>query len=491
MAERDGDEELLLSMMLAAGRLEEAEALLRERIWDLLPDALAPLWSPLMRCSPLELVDHPALLAARLRLGPHRDRSPVSVRAARAARERRRGEQISPWARCGELAHALHRALYAGDRDGMIDLYTRVRALIEDLVGSDAIEDAGGREVSELMFLADTVFRSGNTNPAAEIARFVVRVIEVGPYRLDPRGERLDAARRLILHDHRGRGLEDILDASVLLAGNQFLRHDGDIVVAAMIQMWQVMDDGEFEGADAHLRAAAERIADPGSWRILQLMRAHLAVHRRATEEIQTYVSAFERTTLATAGPFAQQAHSQIQRLADHLSRHTGHAVPSPGFLPVTPSPCAPFSPRIEFTVHLMEALYAVREGRLPEVRTALGRAAALSPRREIGLYTLAHATQDEVKALCTVAEDVPGAERLHLERALRIAGVLDAPTLEISQREREVLGHLRRGVTNPEMAEAMFVSVNTVKFHRANLMRKLGASHRDELLAAAAVRGL
>ena len=85
MAERDGDEELLLSMMLAAGRLEEAEALLRERIWDLLPDALAPLWSPLMRCSPLELVDHPALLAARLRLGPHRDRSPVSVRAAPAA----------------------------------------------------------------------------------------------------------------------------------------------------------------------------------------------------------------------------------------------------------------------------------------------------------------------------------------------------------------------------------------------------------------------
>ena len=492
-AERDGDEELLLSMMLAAGRLEEAEALLGEKIWDLLPNAMAPLWSPLMRRSPLELVEHPALLAARLRIGPHRTRSPVSLRAALSAQaqHRRRGEQISPWARCGELARELHLALYAGDREGMIDLYTRARALIEDLVGSDAIEDAGGREVSELMFLADTVFRSGNTIPAAEIARFAVRVIEVDPHRLDPRGERLDAARRLILHDHRARGLEDILDASVLLAGSQFLRHDGDIVVAAMIPMWQKMDDGDFEAADAHLRAASERLADPGSWPILQLMRAHLAVHRRATEEVQTYVSAFEHATLATVGPFAQQPHSQIQRLADHLSRHAGRPVPSPGFLPVTPSPGTPFYPRTEFTVHLMEALYAVREGRLPEVRAALGRAVALSPRREIGLYTLAHATQEEVKALRQVAEDVPGAERLHLERALRIAGALDTPTLEISQREREVLGLLRRGATNPEMAEAMFVSVNTVKFHRANLMRKLEASSRDELLAAAAVRGL
>ena len=53
------------------------------------------------------------------------------------------------------------------------------------------------------------------------------------------------------------------------------------------------------------------------------------------------------------------------------------------------------------------------------------------------------------------------------------------------------MLDHLRRGATNPQMAKAMFVSVNTVKFHRANLMRKLGASNRDELLHEAAVRGL
>ena len=85
----------------------------------------------------------------------------------------------------------------------------------------------------------------------------------------------------------------------------------------------------------------------------------------------------------------------------------------------------------------------------------------------------------------------MPGGERLRLDQAHAIAGALNRPTLEISGREREVLDLLRRGATNPQMAKAMFVSVNTVKFPRANLMRKLGASNRDELLHEAAVRGL
>jgi DNA-binding CsgD family transcriptional regulator len=220
-------------------------------------------------------------------------------------------------------------------------------------------------------------------------------------------------------------------------------------------------------------------------------MRAHMAVHRRALEEFERYVSAFERSTLATPGPFAQQTHSQIQRIADYMSRHAGRPVPSPGYLPVTPVPGRPFYPRTEFTVHLMEALYAVRDDRVPAARAALAKAVALTPRRELGLYTLAHATPEEVRALREVAADLPGGEQLRLERADGIAGILDSPTLEISEREQEVLAHLRRGATNPEMAKAMFVSVNTVKFHRANLMRKLGASSRDELLQEASVRGL
>ena len=488
-----GDRELLMSMHLAAGEIDGAEELLRERIWDLLPNAMAPLWAPLMRISPLALVERPALLAARLRLGADRRRSPVSVRAAQQALALRLSAPGAgtPWARSGALAYALALALHIGDREQMIEIFTRARALVADLVASEAVEAIGGREVSELLFLADTAFRSGNTIPAAEIARFAVQVMEVDPQRLDPLGERLDFARRLILHDHRARGLEDVFDASVLLAGTQFLRHDCDIVVAGMALMWQALDEGRFEDADAHLRAASDRLAVPELWPILQHMRAHLAILRRAMEEFEGYVGAYELSTLAVPGPFAQGAHSQIQRVADFLSRHAGRPVPSPGYLPVTPMPGQPFYPRTEFTVHLMEALYAVREDRVPAARTALADAAALTARRRLGLYPLAHATSEELRALQEIAADVPGGERLRLDQAHAIAGALNRPTLEISGREREVLDLLRRGATNPQMAKAMFVSVNTVKFHRANLMRKLGASSRDELLHEAAVRGL
>jgi LuxR family maltose regulon positive regulatory protein len=40
-------------------------------------------------------------------------------------------------------------------------------------------------------------------------------------------------------------------------------------------------------------------------------------------------------------------------------------------------------------------------------------------------------------------------------------------------------------------MAQQLFVSVNTVKFHRTNLMRKLDARNKNEALEAAARLGI
>ena len=80
------DEELLVAAMVRAGQLDQAEAVLKEKIWDLLPNAMAPLWTALEQLSPLALVERPALLSARLRLSPSRHRAPVSTRAARSTR---------------------------------------------------------------------------------------------------------------------------------------------------------------------------------------------------------------------------------------------------------------------------------------------------------------------------------------------------------------------------------------------------------------------
>ena len=62
-------------------------------------------------------------------------------------------------------------------------------------------------------------------------------------------------------------------------------------------------------------------------------------------------------------------------------------------------------------------------------------------------------------------------------------------PLPEVSQlsiRERDVLRLLASGARNAEIAEELLISVNTVKFHVSNLLRKIGARNRAQLIATA-----
>jgi len=60
-----------------------------------------------------------------------------------------------------------------------------------------------------------------------------------------------------------------------------------------------------------------------------------------------------------------------------------------------------------------------------------------------------------------------------------------------LSDREREVLLLVVQGKTSREIAETLFISPKTADFHRSNVLRKLGLSHRDELVKYALQRGL
>ncbi len=53
-----------------------------------------------------------------------------------------------------------------------------------------------------------------------------------------------------------------------------------------------------------------------------------------------------------------------------------------------------------------------------------------------------------------------------------------------LSEREFDVLQHMYEGKTNNQMAEAMFVSVNTIKTHIANIYLKLDVPSRTAALA-------
>lgn len=56
-------------------------------------------------------------------------------------------------------------------------------------------------------------------------------------------------------------------------------------------------------------------------------------------------------------------------------------------------------------------------------------------------------------------------------------------PDVELTAREEEILLAVARGLTNAEIAEQHFISLGTAKSHVANLMAKLDARNRVELV--------
>jgi DNA-binding NarL/FixJ family response regulator len=99
------------------------------------------------------------------------------------------------------------------------------------------------------------------------------------------------------------------------------------------------------------------------------------------------------------------------------------------------------------------------------------------------------------------------GAPREDIFRAIRVAhegGTLLEPVVasrlvrqvreapaSLTRREADVLRLLARGLSNRDIATALFVSERTAKFHVSSILAKLGAANRTEAAAIARRRGL
>lgn len=57
-------------------------------------------------------------------------------------------------------------------------------------------------------------------------------------------------------------------------------------------------------------------------------------------------------------------------------------------------------------------------------------------------------------------------------------------PLAALTDREREILAALSEGMTNQQLASALDISLNTVKFHLKNLYGKLGVDNRAQAVA-------
>jgi len=60
-----------------------------------------------------------------------------------------------------------------------------------------------------------------------------------------------------------------------------------------------------------------------------------------------------------------------------------------------------------------------------------------------------------------------------------------------LSERELEVLELIADGLTNPEIASPLFLSLDTVKAHTRNIYAKLGVRCRTQAVAKVKVPGI
>lgn len=72
-----------------------------------------------------------------------------------------------------------------------------------------------------------------------------------------------------------------------------------------------------------------------------------------------------------------------------------------------------------------------------------------------------------------------PGISRMMIDEFVRQATTQDETPKPgrgqvLTPRELEVLGHIARGMSNAEVASALFLSVRTINTHRSNIMHKL-----------------
>ncbi len=143
---------------------------------------------------------------------------------------------------------------------------------------------------------------------------------------------------------------------------------------------------------------------------------------------------------------------------------------------------------RWQITVYNLQALAADRAGDQAQARACALRAlAAAAPEGYLRLFV-----DEDARLIALLPPAGAGAPdllaRIRAQAGAPAPATPDAPASvePISAREREVLALIAAGLSNPEIARALVISVGTVKRHINHLYGKLGVSSRTQAVAKA-----
>jgi len=98
---------------------------------------------------------------------------------------------------------------------------------------------------------------------------------------------------------------------------------------------------------------------------------------------------------------------------------------------------------------------------------------------KNVSMEELAEAVRAAHAGRSTLAQEA-------LRVLLQAASHEPPPGHDLTPREREVLALLVQGLTNPEIAGRLVVSLGTARTHVSNILGKLGVSNRQEAIALA-----
>ncbi|MBX7169012.1 MAG: response regulator transcription factor [Pirellulales bacterium] len=109
--------------------------------------------------------------------------------------------------------------------------------------------------------------------------------------------------------------------------------------------------------------------------------------------------------------------------------------------------------------------------------------------------YLLKGCTREQL--ISSIAAAASGRSGAHSSELQRVAGAMETPEVTVGEgvsltrRETQVLRHVALGLSNKEIGRSLEISIETVKEHVQNILRKISATDRTQAAVWAVRRGL